>query len=60
MNDEISILKSKILKVEEDISKTTAEAGSEKKRITLMDYLDYLKDELRMMETDPRFNNGNK
>jgi len=60
MNDEISILKSKILKVEEDISKTTSEAGSEKKRITLMDYLDYLKDELRMMETDPRFNNGNK
>jgi hypothetical protein len=56
MNDEISILREKISRVEEDIAKTTNESGSEKKRITLMDYLDYLKDELKMLETDPRFN----
>jgi hypothetical protein len=56
MSGEIAILRSKIAKVEEDIAKTTSESGSEKKRITLMDYLDYLKDELRMMESDPRFN----
>jgi hypothetical protein len=56
MNNEISILKDKIARVEEDIAKTTNESGSEKKRITLMDYLDYLKDELKMMESDPRFN----
>jgi hypothetical protein len=56
MNNEISILRDKIARVEEDIAKTTNESGSEKKRITLMDYLDYLKDELRMLETDPRFN----
>jgi len=59
MTDEISILKSKIAKVEEDLNKTTSESGSEKKRITLIDYLEYLRDELKMMETDPRFNNGN-
>jgi hypothetical protein len=56
MNNEISILKDKIARVEEDIAKTTNESGSEKKRITLIDYLDYLKDELKMMESDPRFN----
>jgi len=59
MNNEISILRDKIARVEEDIAKTTNESGSEKKRITLMDYLDYLKDELKMMESDPRLN-GNR
>ena len=56
MNNGISILRDKIIRVEEDIAKTANESGSEKKRITLIDYLDYLKDELRMMESDPRFN----
>ena len=56
MNNEIDILRSKIVKVQEDIAQTASESGSEKKRITLMDYLEYLKDELRMMESDPRFN----
>jgi len=59
MNNEIDILRSKIVKVQEDIARTASESGSEKKRTTLLDYLEYLKDELRMMENDPRFN-GNR
>ena len=59
MNNEITVLRSKIVKVQEDIAQTASESGSEKKRTTLLDYLEYLKDELRMMENDPRFN-GNR
>lgn len=52
--NELDILKQKIKKVEEDLDKTQAEENSEKKRITLIDYLAYLRDELKMLEDEQR------
>ena len=50
--NEIAILKEKIERVKKDIEKCLAEENSEKKRTTLSDYLDYLKDELKMLESE--------
>jgi ribosome-interacting GTPase 1 len=54
MSNDISILKEKIARVESDLATVQNESGTEKKRITLIDYLAYLKDELKMLETDDR------
>ena len=40
-------------RIEEDIKNTQGE-NNEKKRTTLIDYLAYLKDELKMLEEDDR------
>lgn len=56
MKSDIQLLKEKIAVVEADLEKTTIENGSEKKRITLIDYIAYLKDELRMLEDKARAN----
>jgi hypothetical protein len=53
MNGEIDLLKQKIERVKEDIEKVQGE-NSEKKRTILIDYLAYLKDELKMLEEDDR------
>jgi hypothetical protein len=50
MNDDIKILQEKIARVEKDLSESMAEDNSEKKRTVLSDYLEYLKDELRMLQ----------
>ena len=50
MNDEITILQEKIARVEKDLNESMAEDNSEKKRTVLTDYLEYLKDELRMLQ----------
>ena len=51
MNGEIELLIQKIKRVEEDIKNVQGE-NNEKKRTTLIDYLAYLKDELKMLEED--------
>jgi hypothetical protein len=53
MNGEIELLVQKIQRVEEDIKNVQGE-NNEKKRTTLIDYLAYLKDELKMLEEDDR------
>jgi len=53
MNGEIELLIQKIKRVEEDIKNVQGE-NNEKKRTTLIDYLAYLKDELKMLEEDDR------
>jgi hypothetical protein len=53
MNGEIELLVQKIQRVEEDIKNTQGE-NNERKRTTLIDYLAYLKDELKMLEEDDR------
>ena len=50
--NEITILKEKIKRVKEDIEKCLSEENSEKKRTVLLEYLDYLKDELKMLESE--------
>jgi hypothetical protein len=54
MTDQISILKDKIVRVEQDLASAQNDSNSEKKRVTLIDYLAYLKDELKMLENDDR------
>ena len=54
MTDQISILKYKIVRVEQDLASAQNDSSSEKKRVTLIDYLAYLKDELKMLENDDR------
>ena len=54
MTDQISILKDKIVRVEQDLASAQNDSSSEKKRVTLIDYLAYLKDELKMLENDDR------
>ena len=51
MNGEIELLKQKIERVKEDIENVQGE-NTEKKRTILIDYLAYLKDELKMLEED--------
>ena len=53
MNGEIELLKQKIERVQKDIKNTQGE-NSEKKRTVLIEYIDYLKDELKMLEQDDR------
>ena len=53
MNGEIELLKQKIERVQKDIENTQGE-NSEKKRTILIEYIDYLKDELKMLEQDDR------
>jgi len=53
MNGETELLKQKIERVKEDIENVQGE-NSEKKRTILIDYLAYLKDELKMLENDDR------
>lgn len=53
MND-IEILKGKIARVEKDLANIHNEENSEKKRITLIDYIAYLKDELKALEDEHR------
>ena len=53
MNGEIELLVQKMKRIEEDIKNTQGE-NNEKKRTTLIDYLAYLKDELKMLEEDDR------
>jgi len=53
MNNDIAILQEKISRVESDIKNSQGE-NNEKKRTTLIDYLAYLKDELKMLEDDDR------
>jgi hypothetical protein len=53
MNGEIELLIQKMKRVEEDIKNVQGE-NNEKKRTTLIDYLAYLKDELKMLEEDDR------
>jgi hypothetical protein len=53
MNGEIELLKQKIERVQKDIENTQGE-NSEKKRTVLIEYIDYLKDELKMLEQDDR------
>ena len=53
MNGEIELLVQKMKRIEEDIKNTQCE-NNEKKRTTLIDYLAYLKDELKMLEEDDR------
>ena len=48
MNGEIELLIQKMKRIEEDIKNTQGE-NNEKKRTTLIDYLAYLKDELKML-----------
>ena len=57
MNGEIELLIQKIKRVEEDIKNVQGE-NNEKKRTTLIDYLAYLKDELKMLEEDDRVRKG--
>jgi len=54
MNNDIEILQEKITRVEKDLHESMTEDNSEKKRTVLADYLDYLKDELRMLQNDDR------
>jgi ribosome-interacting GTPase 1 len=60
MSDQISILKEKIARIEADLVKTQTESGTERKRITLIDYLAYLQDELRMLENDDRLRDSTR
>jgi prefoldin subunit 5 len=53
MNGEIELLKQKIERVKEDLEKVQGE-NNEKKRTILIDYIAYLKDELKMLEEDER------
>jgi hypothetical protein len=53
MNGEIELLIQKMKRVEEDIKNGQGE-NNEKKRTILIDYLAYLKDELKMLEDDDR------
>ena len=53
MNNDIAILQEKISRVDSDIKNSQGE-NNEKKRTTLIDYLAYLKDELKMLEEDER------
>ena len=53
MNGEIELLIQKMKRIEEDIKNTQGE-NNEKKRTTLIDYLAYLTDELKMLEEDDR------
>lgn len=50
MNDHIKHLQQRIEQVTKDLNNTLSEDNSEKKRATLSDYLEYLKDELRMAQ----------
>jgi hypothetical protein len=60
MKSDIEILKEKIARVEKDLIQTQMDNGGEKKRLTLIDYLDYLKDDLKMLENDERLRTGTK
>jgi hypothetical protein len=51
MNNDIAILQEKISRVESDIKNTQGE-NNERKRTTLIDYLAYLHDELKMLQED--------
>jgi hypothetical protein len=53
MNGDIELLKQKIEHVKLDIENIQGE-NNEKKRTTLIDYLAYLNDELKMLEEDER------
>jgi hypothetical protein len=53
MNGDIELLKQKMERVKEDIENVQGE-NTEKKRTILIDYLAYLKDELKMLEEDER------
>jgi translation initiation factor 1 (eIF-1/SUI1) len=54
MTDEIKYIKEKIVQVEADLVKVQNEQDAERKRITLIDYIAYLKDELKMLEENER------
>jgi len=57
MNEQIKALQEKIANVQKDIAENSADENSEKKRMVLSDYLDYLRDELRMLEQNDRLRN---
>jgi len=48
--ENIKLLLEKIRRVERDLSNAVSEENSEKKREVLSDYLQYLKDELNMLQ----------
>ena len=56
----IQLLKQKIAKVEEDLQNANNEANGERKRVTLIDYIAYLKDELRFLEEKQRTETSKK
>jgi hypothetical protein len=60
MNAGTIVLKEKILKVEQDLAKIQTEQGSERQRVSMIDYLEYLKDELRMLEQNEHLRASNK
>ena len=59
MND-IELMKQKIAKVEKDLANINQEENSEKKRITLIDYIAYLKGELKELENEHRSRKSTK
>jgi hypothetical protein len=54
MKSDIEIYKDKIKFVEDDLASCQNENGAERKRIALIDYIAYLKDELKMLENEER------
>jgi hypothetical protein len=50
MSNESTVLKEKIAQVQSDLERVNAQQGTEKQRMVMQDYLDYLKDELSMLE----------
>jgi len=54
MSTESDILKEKIAQVQTDIERVNSQQGTEKQRMIMQDFLEYLKDELRMLENNER------
>ena len=54
MKSDIEIYKEKIKFVEDDLASCQNENGAERKRIALLDYIAYLKDEHKMLENEER------
>jgi|LauGreStaDraftv2_3_1035109.scaffolds.fasta_scaffold48846_2 hypothetical protein len=59
MKSDIEMYKDKIKFVEADLASCQNENGSERKRIALIDYIAYLKDELKMLEDEERTRTSN-
>jgi len=59
MKSDIEMYKDKIKFVEADLASCQNENGSERKRIALIDYIAYLKDELKMLEDEERTGTSN-
>ena len=59
MKSDIEMYKDKIKFVEADLASCQNENGVERKRIALIDYIAYLKDELKMLEDEERSRTSN-